>query len=131
MQITYTDITYRRRGFLKPDIKHKYKDLCNDDTPVTDMLFGDNVKETLSKLDAEFNMGNKVGKRSDGGRGFPKTGNKGFGFRPGYHKDKKSGHGGGSNKSFKQDKGRKDKNISFLEKGLHKEKNPKRFSQDQ
>ncbi|CAC5380315.1 unnamed protein product [Mytilus coruscus] len=39
-QVTYADITFRRRALIQAEIQPKYKALCKDDVPVTDFLFG-------------------------------------------------------------------------------------------
>ncbi|CAC5410278.1 unnamed protein product [Mytilus coruscus] len=58
----YSEITFRRRSFIKGDIQPQYKGLCDDTTPVTDMLFGDDIKEKIKELDAEHSVCKKVGK---------------------------------------------------------------------
>ena len=64
VQVTYSDITFRRRTFVKDDLQDRYKGLCNEDTPVTDQLFGDDIKEKVKELDAEFSIGRKIGKNN-------------------------------------------------------------------
>ncbi|CAG2223797.1 unnamed protein product [Mytilus edulis] len=61
-QACYSEITFRRRSFIKDDIQPQYKGLCDDTTPVTDMLFGDDIKEKIKELDAEHSVCKKVGK---------------------------------------------------------------------
>ncbi|CAG2240322.1 unnamed protein product [Mytilus edulis] len=61
-QACYSEITFRRRNFIKEDIQPQYKSLCDDTTPVTDMLFGDDIKEKIKELDAEHSVCKKVGK---------------------------------------------------------------------
>ncbi|CAC5364135.1 unnamed protein product [Mytilus coruscus] len=61
-QACYSEITFRRRSFIKGDIQPQYKGLCDDTTPVTDMLFGDDIKEKIKELDAEHSVCKKVGK---------------------------------------------------------------------
>ncbi|CAG2208334.1 unnamed protein product [Mytilus edulis] len=61
-QACYSEITFRRRSFIKDDIQTQYKGLCDDTTPVTDMLFGDDIKEKIKELDAEHSVCKKVGK---------------------------------------------------------------------
>ncbi|CAC5402911.1 unnamed protein product [Mytilus coruscus] len=51
-----------RRSFIKRDIQPQYKALYDDTTPVTDMLFGDDIKEKIKELDAEHSVCKKVGK---------------------------------------------------------------------
>jgi hypothetical protein len=64
VQVTYSDITFRRRTFAKDDLQDRYKGLCNEDTPVTDQLFGDDIKEKVKEPDAEFSIGRKIGKNN-------------------------------------------------------------------
>ena len=64
VQETYSDITFRRRAFVKDDLQDRYKGLCNEDTHVTDQLFGDDIKEKVKELDAEFSIGRKIGKNN-------------------------------------------------------------------
>ena len=64
VQVTYSDITFRRIAFVKDDLQDRYKGLCNEDTPVTDQLFGDDIKEKVKELDAEFSIGRKIGKNN-------------------------------------------------------------------
>ncbi|CAC5388615.1 unnamed protein product [Mytilus coruscus] len=61
-QACYSKITFRRRSFIKGDIQPQYKGLCDDTTPVTDMLFGDDIKEKIKELDAEHSVCKKGGK---------------------------------------------------------------------
>ncbi|XP_052091631.1 uncharacterized protein LOC127728325 [Mytilus californianus] len=61
-QACYSEITFRRRSFIKGDIQPQYKGLCDDTTQVTDMLFGDDIKEKIKELDAEHSVCKKVGK---------------------------------------------------------------------
>ena len=64
VQVIYSDITFRGRTFVKDDLQDRHKDLCNEDTPVTDQLFGDDIKEKVKELDAEFSIGRKIGKNN-------------------------------------------------------------------
>jgi hypothetical protein len=64
VQVIYSDITFRGRTFVKDDLQDRHKDLCNEDTPVTDQLFGHDIKEKVKELDAEFSIERKIGKRN-------------------------------------------------------------------
>jgi hypothetical protein len=33
VQVTYSDITFRRRTFVKDDLQDRYKGLCNENKP--------------------------------------------------------------------------------------------------
>ncbi|CAG2213825.1 unnamed protein product [Mytilus edulis] len=61
LQASFSEITFRRRSFIKGDIQPQYKALCDDTTPVTDMLFGDDIKEKIKEMDAENSVFKKVG----------------------------------------------------------------------
>ena len=59
VQVTYSDITFRRRAFVKDDLQDRYKGLCNEDK-----LFGDDINEKVKELDAEFSTGRKIRKNN-------------------------------------------------------------------
>ena len=59
VQVTYSNIT-----FVKDDLQDRYTGLCNENTPVTDQLFGDDIKEKIKELDAEFSIGQKIEKNN-------------------------------------------------------------------
>ncbi|CAC5422082.1 unnamed protein product [Mytilus coruscus] len=61
-QVTYADITFRRRALIQAEIQPKYKALCKDDVPVTDFLFGNDIKDKVKEMDAEYTVGKKLGK---------------------------------------------------------------------
>ncbi|CAC5400579.1 unnamed protein product [Mytilus coruscus] len=61
-QVTYADITFRRRALIQAEIEPKYKALCKDDVPVTDFLFGNDIKDKVKEMDAEYTVGKKLGK---------------------------------------------------------------------
>lgn len=60
LQVVYTDITSTRRTVIKGDIQPKYKGLCDGTVPVTDFLFGNDIKEKLKEFDAESEMAQKI-----------------------------------------------------------------------
>jgi hypothetical protein len=64
VQVTYSDITFRGRTFVKDDLQDRYKGICNENTPVTDQLFGDDIKEKVKELDTELSIGRKIGKNN-------------------------------------------------------------------
>ncbi|CAC5382740.1 unnamed protein product [Mytilus coruscus] len=61
-QVTYADITFRRRALIQAEIQPKYKALCKDDVPVTDFLFENDIKDKVKEMDAEYTIGKKLGK---------------------------------------------------------------------
>jgi hypothetical protein len=57
VQVTYSDITFSGRTFVKDDLHDRYKGICNENTPVTDQLFGDDIMEKVKALDTELSIG--------------------------------------------------------------------------
>lgn len=55
-QVSYSEITSRQRSFIKGDIQPQYKALYDNTTPVTDMLFGNDIKEKINELDVEHSV---------------------------------------------------------------------------
>ncbi|CAC5381269.1 unnamed protein product [Mytilus coruscus] len=51
-----------RRALIQAEIQPKYKALCKDDVPVTDFLFGNDIKDKVKEMDAEYTVGKKLGK---------------------------------------------------------------------
>ncbi|CAC5403252.1 unnamed protein product [Mytilus coruscus] len=48
LQAGFSEITFITRSFIKGDIQPQYKGLCDDTTPVTEMLFGDDIKKEVT-----------------------------------------------------------------------------------
>lgn len=61
----HRDMSNVRRQLIKPNIAEKYKQLCNDSTPLTDNLLGDDLEKQIKTVDE---MG-KVGKSVSKGKG--------------------------------------------------------------
>ncbi|KAK3084284.1 hypothetical protein FSP39_011035 [Pinctada imbricata] len=59
-QFAFNELTYRRRYFMKGDLKSCYRQLCNDSNPVTNYLLGDNVEAKMKDMDTAQTVGNKV-----------------------------------------------------------------------
>ncbi|KAK3099163.1 hypothetical protein FSP39_000338 [Pinctada imbricata] len=59
-QFAFNELTYRRRYFMKGDLKSCYRQLCNDSNPVTNYLLGDNVEAKMKDMDTAQKVGNKV-----------------------------------------------------------------------
>ncbi|CAC5417455.1 unnamed protein product [Mytilus coruscus] len=55
-QVTYANITFRRRALIQPDIQRKYKALCKDYVPVADFLFWDDIKDKVKEMDTDLNI---------------------------------------------------------------------------
>jgi hypothetical protein len=45
-------LSLRRRYLIRPSIKKKYRNLCNQSTPVTSQLFGDDIAKEIKNCDA-------------------------------------------------------------------------------
>lgn len=61
-QLSFTDLTFRRRYLIQKSLSNSknFSELFGKDTPVTDHLFGDNVKQLVDKIDAETTLGKKL-----------------------------------------------------------------------
>jgi hypothetical protein len=46
------NISLRRRYMIRPNLKKKYFNLCNVNTPITDKLFGDDLAKEIKNCDA-------------------------------------------------------------------------------
>lgn len=60
LQLAFTDLSHKRRYFIRPDLKTCYKPLCNDANKVTEFLFGDNVDEKIKKIDTSKKVSQKL-----------------------------------------------------------------------
>lgn len=49
MQTAFTEIWFKRRYFIKADLKPCYRSICNDNNPITKWLFGDNVDTKMKE----------------------------------------------------------------------------------
>ena len=67
-QTAFNEISYRRRHFLKGDLKPCYRQLCYDNNPITKYLLGDNVQSKMKDIDTAQKVGNKVGSGPSGNR---------------------------------------------------------------
>ena len=67
-QTAFNEISYRRRHFLKGDLKPCYRQLCYDNNPITKYLLGDNVESKMKDIDTAQKVGNKVGSGPSGNR---------------------------------------------------------------
>lgn len=63
-QIAFTDMTFRRRYVIKPELKPQYKELCSDSNPVTEHSFGDDLNTQLREIDSAIRMGKQVARSS-------------------------------------------------------------------
>ncbi|KAK3095290.1 hypothetical protein FSP39_012863 [Pinctada imbricata] len=60
MQVAFTDVSFRRRQFLKDKLRAPYKQLCSDSNPVTKNLLGDKVEEKMKELEVAKRMSGKL-----------------------------------------------------------------------
>lgn len=44
------NLSLRRRYMIRPQLKKKYSNLCNINTPITTSLFGDDVQKEIKKM---------------------------------------------------------------------------------
>ncbi|XP_046560886.1 uncharacterized protein LOC124269878 [Haliotis rubra] len=54
------DISLRRRDSIRGELRPEYKALCTSQTPVTGLLFGDNLSEKIKELSDTSRMGLKM-----------------------------------------------------------------------
>ena len=78
------EISLRRRDFIRPDLNTSYRDLCSTSTPITDMLFGDD----LPKIVKDINETNRMASKFSSHRGYNRNSykNKNSYPREGYKK---------------------------------------------
>lgn len=62
MQTAFTEISFKRRYFIKADLKPCYRSICNDNNPIIKWLFGDNVDTKMKEIDVTQKLGNKLRK---------------------------------------------------------------------
>jgi hypothetical protein len=74
LQMTITDISYKRRLQMKYEINEDYRELCHADNPVTEQLFGDDLDTQVKTLENESKVVKKVTKTSFNNRKPVKTG---------------------------------------------------------
>jgi hypothetical protein len=55
-QVQY-NLSIRRRYLIRPNINKKYKNLCSISTPLSTMLFGDDLSKEIKNCDAGLNLG--------------------------------------------------------------------------
>ena len=56
----HRDMSNVRRQLIKPNIAEKYKQLCNDSTPLTDNLLGDDLEKQIKTVDEMGKVGKNV-----------------------------------------------------------------------
>ena len=49
-------LSLRRRYMIRPYLKKKYANLCNINTPITSLLFGDDVQKEIRKCDTSMSV---------------------------------------------------------------------------
>ena len=55
-QVQY-NLSLRRRYMIRPNLKKKYQDLCNINTPISTQLFGDQIAKKIKELDTSVSVG--------------------------------------------------------------------------
>lgn len=58
----HRDISNVRRQILKSNVSEKYKQLCNDSTPITENLLGDDLEKQIKTLDEMRKVGKDISK---------------------------------------------------------------------
>ena len=58
----HRDITNSRRHHIRPGINEKYKQLCNDNTPLTCNLLGDDLESQLKSMDTMRKLSTDIGR---------------------------------------------------------------------
>ena len=58
----HSDITNSRRHHIRPGINEKYKQLCNDNTPLTCNLLGDDLESQLKFMDTMRKLSTDIGR---------------------------------------------------------------------
>ena len=121
-QMAFNELSYRRRYLIRGDLKHCYKQLCNDRNPITQFLLGDNVENKMKDIDVAKKLGHRI---TDNQRKpyynnhHPTSGNRGRyhpytrGGKQGFHNNRKFRNGG---KDFSHDNGSRDNNHFLGEK---------------
>ena len=58
----HRDITNSRRHHIRPGINEKYKQLCNDNSPLTCNLLGDDLESHLKSMDTMRKLSTDIGR---------------------------------------------------------------------
>jgi|GEM_PF-6923895 len=59
----HLQLSHRRRELLRPGINPKYQSLCNSSQPVSTMLFGDKVQDTLKDMNEMAKLSRSISSR--------------------------------------------------------------------
>ena len=59
-----TELNFRRRELIKPDLNQQYSTLCSTRVPVTGLLFGDNLSQQCKDIQDTNKLGQKFGQRA-------------------------------------------------------------------
>ncbi|XP_053408795.1 uncharacterized protein LOC123564500 [Mercenaria mercenaria] len=54
-QVQY-QLSLRRRYIIRPNLKRKYKNICNQSTPVTSQLFGDDISKEIKNCETGISL---------------------------------------------------------------------------
>jgi hypothetical protein len=90
MAYTFSEMSQRRRDFIRPEVGGQYRRLCGSHNPVTNHLFGDELNKQIKEINEAARIGNKV---SSSQRSRPNGGK--FRHRP-YNQSKRYNNGGQS-----------------------------------
>ena len=55
-----SEISHRRREFIKPDLNKAYQQICSDQVEITDNLFGDDLPQKIKDINATNKVGNTL-----------------------------------------------------------------------
>ena len=59
------ELNLRRREFIKPDLNRQFASLCSARTPVTGLLFGDNLSQQCKDIQETNKLSQQFGKRTE------------------------------------------------------------------
>ena len=58
------EVNIKRRELIKPDLNDQFKQLCGSHTPVTRLLFGDDLPKSVKEISETNKVGVKVSSKS-------------------------------------------------------------------
>ena len=61
------EISFRRREFIRPDLNKSYRELCSNNTPITDLLFGDDLPKVVKDINETNRMASRFSYNSQRG----------------------------------------------------------------
>ncbi|XP_071801835.1 uncharacterized protein [Asterias amurensis] len=60
-----TELNFRRRELIKPDLNQQFSTLCSAQAPVTGLLFGDNLSQKCKDIQETNKLGQKFGQHGN------------------------------------------------------------------